>query len=435
MAISALAAVQPFWAKIKARKGSTNAMILFLSVSNVIGNALTIVSGLFVAKWLLPEELGSFNGFNIIVGYVVLAQLGIPSALNRELPYYYGKNEKAIALRYAAVAQYWQKYLGLVALIVGILAAIYFYATGKNEWAAGLLVIGFSTWQTLYVTKYLNVLYRTNRDFNKLSWIKLINAGTAFVSIIFVWLFGFYGLCLRAIIGAVVDFGFSYYWRPIKVKAEWDKLLFKNLMNLGLPMFGVANIYSLWPLVQRTLIISLGGTKSLGLFALAVMVENAMKTVSNSMSSVVYPAMASKWGEGATVREVIQLVIKPITLGFVLFAFAVPVGWWLLPIFVDSFIPNYREGVEAAQWMLLVGLLSLTNVFSNIYNVIKNQKDRLKVFISGIGMWGIMLGILFFFKGFSLMIFPQSMLAAYAAMMLLNFLHLRRDWSLDSRHL
>jgi O-antigen/teichoic acid export membrane protein len=76
-------------------------MILFLSFSNIIGNALNIAAGLFTAKWLLPEQLGLFNGFSVITSYIILAQLGIPSGLGRELSFYIGKGDtaKAKALR------------------------------------------------------------------------------------------------------------------------------------------------------------------------------------------------------------------------------------------------------------------------------------------------------------------------------------------------
>ena len=204
------------------------------------------------------------------------------------------------------------------------------------------------------------------------------------------------------------------------------------MMKLGLPMFGEANVYGLWPTMQRTLILALGGTKALGLFALAVMVENSMNTVTNSMNSVIYPTMATKWGKGGTVSEVIKLILKPFGLGIMLFALALPLGWYLLPIFVESFIPNYIEGVGVAQLMLFVGLLGLGNVFSNIYNVIKNQADRLKVFLSGILVWFFVVSLDYYLSGFSLLIFPKAMIAAYLVMSAYNFFHIRKIWAFNA---
>lgn len=404
----------------------TNAMIAFLSISNIISSALTIVSGLFVAKWILPEELGMFNGFTIITGYIVLIQLGIPSGLSRQLPLYLGMADRDKAYDYASTAQYWLKNLGLGVLgITMLLSSVLMVLGSSYRIAAGLLVIGLSVWQTLYITKYLKMLYRTNGDFNKLSWINLIIAVTSFLSLGFVYLYDFYGLCLRFFVVVVVDFSITFYWRPIKVKARFSKTPFQELIKVGLPMYGVANIYGLWPLVQRTLIVGIGGPKALGLFAVASMTENAMKTVSSSISSVMYPTMTSKWGTGHSVKDVLQLAAQPLMISVGLFAVLVPIGWHLLPIFVHYFLPNYVIGIEAAQWMLIVGFLGILLVLANIYNVLQKQRQRLIMYVSGIGIWIISVITISSLYGFKLKIFPISMIISYVVMIIIMAYHIK----------
>ena len=410
---------------------STNLMILFLSFSNLIANALNIISGLFVARWLLPNELGTFSSFTIFTGYIILVQLGIPSAISRELPFYLGTNDKDHAYKLTAVSQFWQKLLSLGVLIIGIIISLVFLYLGDYLYASGIAVVSLMSWQALYVTKYLKILYRTNKDFNKLSWIKLINGVSAFATIILVWQFGFYGLCLRAVINILIDFVVTYYWRPIKVKAYWDKISFISLIKLGLPMYGVASVYGLWPLIQRTLILSMGGTTALGLFSIATMVEAGMKTVSGSLSSVMYPTMTTQWGKGLKLNQIMKKLKKPFGLSFILLAAVIPVGWWLLPFFIELLLPNYIEGIVAAQWMLLVGLLSLANVFSNVYNIVKDQKNRLICYLSGFTVWAVSVFGLKLVNGFTLEIFPQAMIPALIIMALLNFLYINKKWNLN----
>jgi O-antigen/teichoic acid export membrane protein len=414
------------------KKDSTNRMILLLSSSNVVSNLLTIIAGFLVARWVLPEDLGSFNAFTIVSGYIVLAQLGIPSALGRELPFRLGQGNKNEAYEYASTAQYWQKLLGVLVLVLGAASCIVAYLLGNGKFAAGSLTLGVISWQVLYVNKYLKVLYRTNRDFNWLSLIKVINALFAFGSIVFVWKFGFYGLCIRAILSAITDFLLTYKWRPIRVKASWRPLQFKQLMRTGLPMYAVANIYGLWPLVQRTLVLALGGTEALGLFALALMAENSMLTVSSSINNVLYPQMASLWGSGSSVGEIMRSIYKPVFTSMLLLLVALPVGWVLLPIFVETLLPNYIPGIVAAQWMLIVGVLEPTTAISNIYNVMKNQRDRLLMYLTGIFCWAITIYGLHLVFGFSLLIFPVGMVVAFLIMFLFNLLHVRRNWRATS---
>ena len=92
---------------LKRASKTNNFMILATSSSNLIGNALTIISGLFVIKWLLPFELGFFNTFTVVTGYIVLAHIGVPVALNRDLPYLMGKKDKNEALKLASVTKFW----------------------------------------------------------------------------------------------------------------------------------------------------------------------------------------------------------------------------------------------------------------------------------------------------------------------------------------
>lgn len=420
--------------RLKVKKlDPTNLMVLFLSFSNLISNALNIISGLFVARWLLPNELGTFSSFTIFTGYIILVQLGIPSAISRELPYYIGTDDTEKAHQLTAVSQFWQKMLSFSVLGIGIVTSIIFLIFEDYISAAGIAVVSLLSWQGLYVTKYLKILYRTNKDFNKLSWIRLINGVSAFVTIVLVWKFGFYGLCLRAVVNILIDFTITYYWRPIKVKAYWHKTSFLSLMRLGLPMYGVASVYGLWPLVQRTLVLTMGGATALGLFTMAIMVEAAMKTVSSSLGSVMYPTMTTQWGKGLKLGKIMGKLKKPFVLSFILLAVAIPVGWWLLPMFVETLLPNYVAGIEAAQWMLIVGLLTLTNVFSNVYNIVKDQRNRLICYLSGFFVWLAFVYGLKFIYGFKLEIYPQAMIPALLTMSIINFIYIKNKWQLNSR--
>ena len=310
---------------LKRASKTNNFMILATSSSNLIGNALTIISGLFVIKWLLPFELGFFNTFSVITGYIVLAHIGIPVALNRDLPYLMGKKDKKEALKLAAVSKYWTFFISTIISIIGILGILFFLVNEKYQIAAGVFVVMGQSWQGIFVTKYLKILYRTNKDFNKLALISLIVSVVGFVTIYFIYLYGFYGLCLRAIIIVIVDFVFSWYWRPIKVEMIWDKLTFRNLFKIGFPIFLVNNLYGKWPLVQRTLILFLLGTNALGLFTVVYIIGNAFSVFSTSISSVLYPTMMIEWGKGISIgQRVKNNLMKPMVLIILIFLLVTP---------------------------------------------------------------------------------------------------------------
>jgi O-antigen/teichoic acid export membrane protein len=399
---------------------------MLMSSSNLISNALTIISGIIVAKWLLPDELGLYNGFTLISSYIILTQLGIPSGLSRELPFQIGQGNTKEAESLAGTAHYWQLILSLIVLVASSIIAVTCLVQKRYEYAAGLMVVGLLSFQALYITKYLKVLFRTNHDFNLLSRITFINGIVAFASIVFVWKFGFFGLCIRAFILVVVDFALTWYWKPMHVLPVWRKEAYRKLSSVGLPMYAIANVYALWPVLQKTLIVSLGGVKFLGLFALAVVIESGMKTVTNSISSVVYPSLTMQWAKGDSVRILTKTMLKPVSVIFILFAVAVPIGWVVLPQAIVQFLPQYEAGIAAAQWMLVVGFIEVFNVLPVVYNVIQKQRDRLLSFLAGVSAWTIAVIGLVQIRGFELVVFPQAMLIGFLVMLIMNSIHLYR---------
>lgn len=388
-------------------------MVVLVSISSFIGSALTIISGLLVARWLLPEDLGLFNTFNIIVSYIILIQLGIPSGLSRNYSYFMGKLQQGNAFGAAAVSNYWSLALSVILFICSIIVAAYYLFNQQYEWAAGILVVGFSSFQALYISKYLKVLYRANTDFNKLAIINLVVAVFTFGSIIFVKLVGFYGLCIRSVITILVDLALTWKFLPVRIPPKWSNESFKELLKVGMPIYWVANIYSLWPIFQRTIVLYLGGVKYLGLYALALMVENAMKILTNTISSVSFPRMASAWGKENNFKNIIIIPFKTALAGFGINLILLFVGWWALPSFVQKVIPNFIGGIDAARWSLIVGLISIFSVFSNIYMIVQKNMHRMITYIVGFIIWLVTLFILKHYNGFSLVIFPQSMCLAY----------------------
>jgi hypothetical protein len=197
-------------------------------------------------------------------------------------------------------------------------------------------------------------------------------------------------------------------------------------MKVGMPIYWVANVYGLMPIFQRTAILSLGGTKSLGLFTLSVVVDNAMGVLKNAISSNSFPKMAAAWAKGASFMQLLKIPLKMIIFSILISAGIAAVGWQVLPYFVQKFFPNYFEGVPAAQWSLIAGCVGYILVFSNVYMIIQKNVDRLFSFVTGIAAWLISLFVLVKLNGYSLSIFPISMMVAYIFIFLVDVLNFKR---------
>lgn len=361
--------------------------IALVSGTNLINSIVAIVSGLVIARWMLPEELGVFNALSIFTSYIILIQLGIPSGMSRDLPYYFGQGNTNHATDLAATAKFFMMGLALISFTVCLLLAIYFVCIENYKYAAGAFVVGVTSAQALYVTKYLKLLYRTNNHFNLLSKIDLINTVVNLVSIVLVYNFLFYGLCLRAILLALVEWYFVEKWKPLNAQTTFDRTHFKNLLKVGMPIYFVANVYGLWPTFQRTLILSLLGAKGLGLYALANIVQGMLGTFNNAIASVSFPKMSLAYGQGASIKTLLKIPLSYFFISVGIYSFILLVGWPLFPYVVKWVLPNYEQGIEAAQWMFPVALVSSFGIFANLYMVIKKNHHRLISYTMGILVW------------------------------------------------
>ena len=403
---------------------STSSMIIYLGSSQMISNIVRIISGILVAGFVLPEILGTFNGIGIIIGYLPILQLGVMNGINRELPYCFGKGEIDKAKGYASVAQFWEIALSLMAFLVMTLIAVYYLFQAEYVFAMGFLTYGLSAIYHYYGQNYLQILFRTNHDFNKLSNISLIVTFVSLITVILVWKWQFYGLCIRSTILVAVEMYFLWKWKPFFVMPVWDFQLLKEIVNVGMPIFIVGIVFALWTTLHNTLILKMGGVEQFGLFSLALMVGGSVGIFTSSIEQVIYPKMSYEYGKGNGINDLLKLSYKPILYTFLFLIPSIFIGWIMLPFFVDWFLPNYSPGIEAARWTMLLLLVGIWGVNNNVFNVVKKQKDLFYSIVAGVFVFTVALFGLYNFKGFSLVIFPQAMLIGKLTQLSIAYLYL-----------
>jgi len=403
-------------------KHSTSSMIIYLGSAQMISNVVRIVSGILVARFVLPEMLGTFNGIGIIMGYLPILQLGVMNGLNRELPYCFGKGEIEKAKGYASVAQFWEVALSSIAFTTLSIIAIYYLFQLQYLYAAGFFAYGLSSIFHYYGQNYLQILFRTNQDFNKLSNIALVIAILSLVTVVLVWKWQFYGLCIRSTILVVAELYLLWKWKPFFVLPTWNYQIMKEIVQVGMPIFIVGIVYALWTTLQNTLVLKMGGAEQFGFFALAIMIENSMAIVEHSVAQVIYPKMAFEFGSGKSVRELMKISFKPIMYVFIFLIPSILLAWYILPFAIELLLPNYMNGIEAARWTMLLLLVAIWGVNNNIFNVVKKQKDFLFSIIAGMIVFTLALSGLYHINGFSLVIFPQAMLIGKAAQLIIAYL-------------
>jgi len=404
---------------------SKGSMIIGFSGAQLYGNIVRLLSGFIIAKLLLPELLGLFNGFALILGYIVIAQLGIMNALNRELPYLIGKGQRDTALKYASTAQWWEIFLSIISFVVLFSISIYYFYNKNYIYAAGLITFAIAAVYQFYGVNYLQILYRTNGDFNKLSMNSIIVSTVGLIGVLFVWKWAFWGLCLRYIINNLVELLLLWKWKPISVKPVFDKVVFKQLLQIGLPIFFVGVLFSLWGTLHDTLLLKIGGAKNLGLYALTTMILASLTIVSNTINQVIYPKLSLLYGQGKTIKQLYIIPVAPLKVYILLIIPTVVVLYFGIPYLVNYLLPQYNEGINVAQCSLALLIINGFSVYNLMFNVLKRQKDYFISIVVGIVVFVVFLLLLNIYWGFNLINFPMAMIAGRIMQLVIAYLYLK----------
>ena len=387
--------------------------ILFLTAAVAGGNyyamAMHLIAGIVVGRYVAPEVLGKFGAFGLVLGYVPFLQLGVLNGLNRELPYYIGKGDQTRVLSLASAGQFWACLIGGVIGLMLLGLSGWNVLSGNWENAVGWAVHAVLCFLIFYNTYYLQMTYRTSHDFARLAISKVFESTASVLLIVLVVWWGFYGLCLKALLVAMVSLGILFYWCPIRVHPKWNLMEIKHLFKIGCPIFVVGQVYAYWGVMLSTVLLTELGKEGLGLYAIVTMAMAAMDTIPVAIGQIVYPRMAQEWGRDPSVKSLIRVAYKPILYSFFGMIPCLIVATYCVDPAIRFLIPKYAGAVSATQWGIWIALISCLGPINNVFNVVRRQKLFFVAIALGIGATFIALKVLLF-NQVSLVAFPQALL-------------------------
>jgi O-antigen/teichoic acid export membrane protein len=274
--------------------------------------------------------------------------------------------------------------------------------------AAGWGVTAFSGWLLFYGHFYLEVTYRTRGDFARLALVNVLNSMAALALLAVVWLWKYYGLCLRALAAGLVQLALLWFWRPLRVRPKWNVRNMLHLLRIGAPLLGVGQLFAWWGALDSTLVLHFEGVKGLGLYALALMAGSSLNLLPEAMTQVVYPQMAEGHGSGERLLQLLRRAARPTML---LLACVIPLaalGWLAAPSLVVWIAPKYVDVIPAARWALLVPVVACFSPALQVFNVVKRQVPYAAAMVMGMGAY---VASLLWLRGHGggLSSFPQAM--------------------------
>jgi O-antigen/teichoic acid export membrane protein len=311
-----------------------------------------------------------------VAGYLVLADLGVPSALNRLLPILRGAKEDRDRehIVKAAIA-FLSTSTAVVAVLIVTLGKLIFRDLSLTELFAYSAYI-----VSTRINQYTLIGLRTSNQFGLVSRNQMAQC-------IVLILISFPLIRLWGLVGFMTAFSISIVVSTLVTKSGWtlqrpsgDLTIVWRLVKEGMPIYINGYIFGIFATLDRWFIAKFLGRRALGQYWLALVAASAVITIQNIIASQCYPRMANEWGRlkdgGSAERWVRGEMLVSITASAGMLALML----LLLPVICSHWLPQYREGVLPAIILMAAACaLPLGGTYSTYLLVTGRQWFYLKL--------------------------------------------------------
>lgn len=343
------------------------------ALASYVSQLANMSGTLLVLRWLSPEQLGVWQTMLLVETYAMVLRFGVINGINRQLPLLMGRGEEVAARDHAETALCYTLVIAGV-LFLGFLGAAVLWP-GKDEiWHLSLVTLACYTPCGLY-SSFNEATFRGSRTFRLLGRVLLINSLLGVGLLLLVQLFGYSGYCARLILLSLIYALLTHVLRPLKLRPRFSVEIFRKLIKVGAPLFAQNYLLRISLSAGPLVLLWLGGTKALGLFAPVAAVFSVVGLMPNSLMSFIQPQQNFEYGQHGSAAVIVQ---KATRLTFGLMLASVPfalVGLPAIPWAVRTFIPEYVAATSAMQVAVVIGLIRIFSVATSVYSTLAAWKE------------------------------------------------------------
>jgi O-antigen/teichoic acid export membrane protein len=209
-----------------------------------------------------------------------------------------------------------------------------------------------------FYTNYLTVTFRSSRSFQDLTKVRVVEGVAGLATIPLFYYFGYSGMLIRVVGVAALIALAMHSLRPIHVRPHWSLSSFLLLLRTGAPIFALDYLSSIAATCDRLILLRLGGTKAVGIYAMALLAREAIDVVPRAVGEYVYPRMSYAYGQHHNSGRLWGAAVKSSLLVVAMMVPVAIIGWLLMPPVVMRLFPKYADGITAARLLLLAAIFS-----------------------------------------------------------------------------
>lgn len=357
-----------------------DSMTMLLSTLFTAG--VTFVTDIISRNILGPQQYGLWLTISTVLVYGTIIQFGVLNGMNREIPRLLGKNQAEEAEYMRQVVKGWM----ITPFIASFLLIIFILCLDISiniKVILGIILLLVPVQQLL---GYYRMIFLTIDDFKRVSRVQIITTPIqAITGCVMAYFFGIYGLIVGIYVATIL--GMYLFKSSIKrrIPINWDWSLIKSLLKFGVPIMLIGFSWTLFTTVDRIMISMFYNSEALGYYGIALMMFQVLMMAPQVFSQVMYPKISFLYGKEGPSEKLANIInILPLVIALFI-PYILCIIYYGLPYFVDIVMPQYTQGIKAAQVLIFgVYFISLVGTYANFLNSSNNHWKYLKIIITAI---------------------------------------------------
>ena len=193
------------------------------SLISTISSIISMLIGIVMMLWLMPEEIGKWNAVSMFIAYLPFLQLGVQSGLSVELPIKIGENDDEKIRSYIANGYSFAIFISIVIAIIGIILAIVYYFNHGLDLALGIITVAISGICQSF-SLHFTARFRSAKAFDDLSKVIAMTIPITLSSIFFIFKYHYYGILIYNSVPSIISVILRYLYLPykdVKPSVKW----------------------------------------------------------------------------------------------------------------------------------------------------------------------------------------------------------------------
>ena len=326
----------------------------------IVEQLFGLVRGVIIPRYLGPGLYGVLGALGLITKYGAYLQLGITTAVGREVPYSLKRDDAASA---GALARAGYSFNLLTSVVPALFVAGYALATwGRYETVTSWGIVAFSF---LLITSrfevYFTTLFRAQRRFSSsLAFTAFKSAMLFILPVSLLFAYGLYGVFIGLAAGGATVMLVGSAWTRAWAGPWPDWAVIKKLLPIGLPLAGIGVLGFGLQSVDRLMVIHFFGARDVGYYMLAVTAVTFVYFLPMNIGQAMAPRIYGLSREGDRTAFEEYLVKPSLLVTYLVAALGGAVVITAVP-FVRYVLPAYETSVPVLA-ALLVGITCLGGV-------------------------------------------------------------------------